>query len=427
MKKLLPLAFWLTLILAVASCQKNDHPLTTIADNYSNAVILQWNEAATIAATRGGTLPPMSESRIYAMVNVAVHDALNNIVKKYATYALTTTPDVSTNPDAAVAQAAHDVIVALLPPQQVYADSLLTVTLAAIPAGPAKDQGNALGKASAQAMLGKRGGDGASTAQYPVVDGIIPGQYQSTPPFAAGFTSLPGWGKVTPWALTSAAQFRPVPPYAVNSQQYTDDFTDVKALGCPTCPARSADQTQLGVFWLENIPSSWNRIARILIGQKGLKGWETARVLALLHMAEADANIGVFDAKFFYNYWRPITAVRLGDTDGNGGTAGDAGWNILAPPTPPVPDYPSNHAGDGGAAAELLKNYFGKDEWSFTVKSTTLPDVTRSFTSLSQAATEVALSRIYVGFHFKNAVVAGEDMGRKIGKYVLENSLLPVK
>jgi hypothetical protein len=426
MKKLFSFMLLPLLILVIASCQKGNNT-TTIADNYTNAVVLQWNEAATIAVARTGTMPPMAESRIYAMVNVSMHDALNNIVKRYNTYALSAAIQEGAHPDAAVAQAAHDVLIALLPPQQAYADSLLTVTLTPILAGAAKEQGIALGKAAAVSMLAKRNNDGGATAQYPVVQGVLPGEYQSTFPFAPGFTSLPGWGKVKPFSLTTAAQFRPAGPYALTSAQYTADFNEIKKLGCLVCPERTPDQTQIGYFWLENVPYSWNRIARILIAQKGLNGWETARLLALLQIAEADANIGVLEAKFFYNYWRPLTAIQLAATDGNPDTQASAAWDVLAPPTPPVPDYPSNHATDGGAAAELIKRFFGKDDFTFSTISKTALNITRSFTSLSQAATEVSLSRIYVGYHFRNAVVVGEALGRKIGQQVFENSLLPVQ
>jgi membrane-associated phospholipid phosphatase len=181
------------------------------------------------------------------------------------------------------------------------------------------------------------------------------------------------------------------------------------------------------LFWLENVPYSWNNITRNLIIENNLPGWKAAQLLALVHIAEADANIGVFEAKYFYNFWRPITAVRMGETDGNANTAGDAAWNVLAPPTPPVPDYPSNHAADGGAAAEVLKRYFGKDDISFSATSSFLPGVTRKYMSLSQAATEVSLSHIYVGYHYRSAVVEGEKMGREIGAFVYQNSLQELK
>jgi hypothetical protein len=428
MKKTNSFLLLLSILLAAAACKKESDNTKGIADAYENDTILQWNETAATAAKRTAGIPPMTESRVYAMVNVAMHDALNNIVRRYNTYALTGAVDENADPDAATAQAAHDVLVNLMPPQQALADSALNVSLTAINSGTAKDKGIALGKSSAAAMLARRMNDGASTAQYPIVQGTLPGQYQSTPPFtSSGFAILPGWGKLEPFSLSAPNQFRPGAPYPVNSPQYTADFNEIKTMGVATGSNRSADQTQLGIFWLENIPSSWNRIAFMLISKAKLNGWKTAQLLAILNMAEADANIGAFDAKFVYNYWRPVTAVRLADNDGNPDTGGDATWNLLGNVTPPVPDYPSNHAADGGAAAELLKRYFGRDDFTFTCNSNTLTATTRNFTSLSQAATEVSLSRIYVGYHFRNAVVVGEDLGRKIGKWVFENSLLARK
>jgi len=156
---------------------------------------------------------------------------------------------------------------------------------------------------------------------------------------------------------------------------------------------------------------------------KKLNAWKAARLFALVQMAEADANIACFEAKFYYNYWRPITAVRLGDTDGNLNTVGDPGWDVLAPPTPPVPDYPSNHSTNGGAAAAILKEFFETDNISFKHTSTTLPNVTRTLNSFSQASRENALSRIYVGYHFRNAINKGEAQGKLIGAYIFNNYL----
>ena len=411
----------------IISCTKNDNPAPDSTDNKSPNIVLKWNEAGAQAVTNMGALPPMIESRMYAMINAAMHDALNNIVLKYQPYALKNALIKDADADAAVSQAAHDVIIFLMPPQKIYADSLLSISLADITSGNAKDRGIILGKAAAQSIIDMRINDGSQTAQYPYMQGTLPGQYRSTPPFNAGpnidFVALPGWGKVKTFGLNSAAQFRPEPPYQLNSIEYTTDYNEIKKLGCMNCPDRTADQTQIGLFWLENVPHSWNRIARTLVVQNNLSAWKAARLLALLQLAQADANIGCFDAKFFYNFWRPITAVRLGDNDDNPNTTGDAAWNILAPPTPPVPDYSSNHSTDGGAAAEVIKNFFGKDEISFSATSSTLPGITRNFTSLSQAARETSLSRIYVGYHFRKAVLIGEEHGRKIGKYIFDNYL----
>lgn len=416
------------LVIAITACNKNKNNTTTDrTENTSANVVLQWNNAGMEAMRRSGSLPPMLESRITATLNVTMHDALNNIVPKYETYALNNAVTAGANADAAVAQASHDILLYLLPPQKTFADSLLDATLNSIAAGNDKDQGIALGKSAATAMITVRTNDGSATAQYPYIQGTLPGQYRSTPPFDAGpnagFVLLPGWGKVKPFGLVSAAQFRVGAPYLTNTAAYATDYTEIKKLGCATCTERSADQTQIGMFWLENVPASLNRIAVAFIRQKNLSAWKAARLLALLHMAEADANIGCFDAKFYYNFWRPVTAVRSGDTDSNTVTTGDPAWNPLAAPTPPVPDYPSNHATDGGAGMAIIKNFFGKDEIAFSTTSASLPGITRNFDNLTQATREISLSRIYVGYHFRMAVDSGEAMGRKIGQYIFDHSL----
>jgi hypothetical protein len=398
------------------------------------SMLLVWNDAATQAVARMGTgpdgpLPPMPESRIYAMVNLAMHDALNSVKPQFRTYALSGGTDKNADPDAAVAKAAHDVLAALLPPMSGYADSLYTVTIAMIPNGPAKTKGIGRGAAAAAAMMTRRAQDGAETAQIPYVAGTFPGQYRPTPPFDGapfnGFVAVPAWGKIKPFALSKEAQFRPGAPYPVNSKEYTADYNEAKSLGAATGSARTADQTEIGLFWLENSPLGWNRIARDLIIGRQLDAWDAARLLGLLHMVMADANISSFDAKFYYNYWRPVTAARLGNSDGNSATTGDPGWDVLAPPTPPIPDYPSNHAVNGGAAAELLKDFFGKDNIHFAAVSSSLPNVTRNYKSFSQAARDNSLSRIYAGYHFRNAVITGEGMGKKIGDWAFDHALRP--
>ena len=402
-------------------------------NTYSADMIMAWNLAGTKAVDNMGSgpsaLPPMPISRIYAMINIAMHDALNSIVPRFKTYALKNARDRFADPNAAVAQAAHDVIVNLLPPQQAFADGLLNTSLNSISNCNKKDRGITLGKAAAAAIIALRTNDGAATAQTGYVQGTLPGQYRSTPPFDGppfnGFVAVPGWGKLTTFGLSNAAQFRPVAPYTLNSAAYTADFNEIKTLGCMTGSTRTADQTEIALFYIENAPTAFNRIARTMIVQKHLGGWASARLFALLQMAEADANIACFEAKFYYNFWRPITAIRLGSNDGNPTTVGDPLWNVLVPPTPPVPDYPSNHATNGGAGAAVLAAYFESDEINFTQTSPTLPNVTRTLNSFSQAARENSLSRIYVGYHFRNACEKGEEQGKKVGNYIFDNFLKP--
>lgn len=424
------------LLLLISSCQKIE-PLSPFdisrppigkgghASTTTDMVVL-WNKAG-MHAVAPLALPPMPESRIYAMMNTAMHDALNSIVRRYHTYALKNVRDPQADPDAAVAAAAHDVLLAQLPPAQVYVDSLLAASLSTVHDGERKTRGITLGKAAAQAILAMRANDGSETAQIPYVQGTLPGEYRSTPPFDGppfnGFVAVPGWGNVKPFCMTSGAQFRPVPPYPINSADYTKDFNDVKTLGAAVGSTRTPDQTQIALFWLDNVPASFDRIAITMVDRYHLDAWKTARLFALLQLAEADANIACLEAKFHYNYWRPITAVRLGDSDGNPSTTGDPSWDVLAPPTPPVPDYPSNHSTNGGAGAAILASYFGKDDISFTQNSTSLPGVTRTLSGFSQAAMENALSRVYVGFHFRNACMKGVEQGYQVGGYVFKNFL----
>jgi len=402
-------------------------------DQRDPAVLLLWNDAAMQAVDRinllstNGPMPPMPESRIYAMINVAMYDALNSIVCSGKSYALFQSFDKNASVIAAVSSAAHDVLVALLPPETYYADSLLQVSLSVVPDGSNKQKGINAGKAAAAAMLVKRANDGADNAQTAYVQGTLPGEYRSTPPFDGapfnGFVAVPGWGNITPFGLSGSSQFRPGAPYAISSTAYTTDYNEVKNLGAAVNGTRTAEQTEIALFWVENCPHGWNNIARTLIANKHIDIWNAARLFALLHIAIADANISAFEAKFYYNFWRPITAIRLGDTDGNSGTVGDASWDVLAPPTPPVPDYPSNHATNGAAAAEVLKLFFNNDNISFNATSTSLPNVTRHYKSFSQAARDNTLSRIYVGYHFRNACMTGEALGRLIGKYDFEHCL----
>jgi hypothetical protein len=414
--------------------------------NVSPAMVLAWNQAAvdvdlqTQAATPA-PVPPFIDSRFFAMVNVAMHDALNNIVPKYQTYALQNSRDKDADPDAAAAQAAHDVIVAffdklnppaLFTPQSTKDEinNLLTQSLNQIPDGDAKTKGINLGKASAAAVLQKRATDGIANVMYPVTQGTLPGQYRFTAPFDGppfnGLLDSPGWGDIISFGGETSIQFLPPVPYAVNSAEYTADYNEIKKLGCATCTGpngRTQEQEDIAKFWVENSPYGWNKIAREIITQLNMDAWRVARLLSLLQMSEADAYIGALKAKMYYFYWRPVTAIQMGDNDGNSNTVGDPNWQVLWFPTPPVPDYPSAHATAGGAAAELIKDFFNNDNFSFSFGSTTLPGHQRSFNSLSQAARENSLSRIYVGYHFRKACMEGEELGRRIGNYVFENNL----
>ncbi len=442
-------------VLLISSCKKP--PVIEPSDD--SEMVLTWNKAAidvviqTQQAVPNPPIPPFIESRFYAMVNIAMHDALNSIKPKYKRYALLNTNDKDADANAAVAQAAYEVIVsfygqlnppAFVTPQPVkdYISTLLQQSLTPVTDAEAKSKGIALGHSAAQAILTKRSTDGIEKVMFPVTEGTQPGEYRFTAPFngppfnTAPFSGLydsPGWGQVTPFGMTSGAQFRPVPPYAVTSAEYTTDFNEVKSLGRYNSTTRTADQTEIAKFWAESSPQGWNRIARNIIAKENMDAWKVARLLALLQMSVADAYIGSTESKYFYFFWRPVSAIHLADTDGNPNTDEDPEWEVVgwdpegAPdfrywPTPPVPDYASAHPAAGGAGAELMKNFFRTDDISFSSASTSFPS-TRNFTTLSQAATENTLSRIYIGYHFRKSCTEGEKQGRSIGKWIFDNYL----
>ena len=411
--------------------------------NLSPEMIIRWNDAATYVVLTTLQLqptpriPPFRESHYYAMVNLAMHDALNNIIPKYKTYALNAR-DKDSHPDAAVAQAAHDVISSffgkLNPPAnstpQAVQDSihnLLAQSLNSIPDGEAKTKGIVLGAAAAQAIIQNRTNDGSLSATGTITQGTLPGEYRSTPPFTAtGFYDSPGWGDVKTFGIVNSTQFPVPPPYDINSAEYTADYNEIKRMGCATCTnvnGRTEDQESIAKFWVESSAFGWNKVAKAISAQKNLDAWKTARLFALLQMSVADAYIACLKAKMIHFFWRPITAIQLGDSDGNPNTAGDPTWTVLVAPTPPIADHPSAHAAAGGAAAELIKQFFDKDNFNFSFESLTLPGNPREFESLSDAARENSLSRIYVGYHFRKACMDGEALGNSVGNWIAHHSL----
>jgi hypothetical protein len=415
--------------------------------------VIVWSANAGEAATAACLAPlndPLHEARIYAMMHVAIHDALNAIDRRSSPYALDMQAEPGASPDAAVAAAARDVLVALigqLPPElfpQTCIDAGVasvetdyTDALAAIPDGEPKAQGIAVGQAAAAAILARRATDGAvgPFLNFACPQDTDPGEYQCTP--GTPFIAFEVWADVTPFVLKDSSQFRPGPPYAVNKKKYTADYNEVKSLGGDgtiTPSLRTTDQTEIALFWYESSPLKWNRIARTVSVGSGLDLWENARLFGLLNLALADGYIAMSSTKNHYNYWRPVTAIRAADTDGNPDTTGDATWTPLRG-TPPNQDYASGHSIEGGAGAEVLKQFFGTDVMSFEDCGVTLPagstcsdasPILRSYSSFSQAAAENAYSRILIGFHFRKSVETGTEYGRKIGQRAANLYLRPV-
>ena len=309
--------------------------------------------------------------------------------------------------------------------------------LAAIPDGLAKTQGIALGQAAAAAILALRAADGFDTPPIDPTTRRAP-RPGSTAIRRAPPSRSPRTGRgFTPFVLKDGSQFRPGPPYSLTSRKYAADVNEVQRLGgddVTTPSARTDEQTEIALFWVESSPLQWNRLTRTVSTAEDLDLWDSARLFGLLNVAMADGYIGTFEAKYHYRFWRPVTAIRLADIDGNPATTADPTWTPLVE-TPPIPDYDSGHAVEGGAAAQVLKRFFHTDQMSFSVCSFTLPagqtcsdasPTLRHFTSFSQAADENAVSRIYVGFHFRDAVDTGQTHGEKIGNRAADHALRPV-
>jgi len=387
----------------------------------------RWAEIAMRAAALAPGLPPFITARAYAMAFLAAHDALNATLPVYAVY-LSGPKAPGANPDAAVAAAVRDVLVHEFPFAMALLDTEYASALAAIAGVGSVPTGIEIGQRCAAAMLAERAGDGLAEIDGPFTEGTLPGAYRFTPPF--DFAAAVHLGdKMKPFSIPSAVAFRVDLPYAVTDAAYTADYNEVKALGAAIGSSRSTDQSELGKFWLENTNDSWMKIALQLAASRQMDGWALMRTLALIQVAQADAYTACVESKYFYRFWRPITAIHLAGTggvndgDGNPATVGDPAWASFDPVCPPIPDYPSGHAASGGAGAVVLAQAFGSDALSFTHQSVSLPGPTRSFTSFSQAQDEIAFSRICVGYHFRLATQAGVAQGRAVAAQVMAAQL----
>lgn len=409
--------------LLTLSCTRNHHPGRDTKE-LSNKVVLQWNEVAYQAF--GGTTYQHSlmASRINAMVHIAMHDAINAIQPRYETYAFKG-KDVQADPIAAAASAAHTVLLHEIPTSKGLLDSALQQSLADLPDGIAKTSGIQLGKEAGNAMLANRNNDGAAgNPAVPVPPSTVPGVYQPVPPF--NFHFAPYWENVKPFGLQKKDQFRCPAPPALTSDAYTAAFNEVKEKGKKNSTARTADETAYAAYWYEFSEAGWNRVARVVAVNKKLDLYETARLFALVDIALADAYTAGWDSKLHYNLWRPYTAIRNAETDGNNQTSADKDFEP-AQVTPPIQDYPSTHSALGNAAAVVMANILG-DATPFTMPSPTAIPAggTRSFQSFSQAAKENADSRVMAGIHFRFACDAGLELGKKIGNFVVAKHLTPI-
>jgi hypothetical protein len=387
--------------------------LLALAPSARADTVTEWNLNATNALIVTAAQPPQQSVPHLAMVHGAVYDAVNAIDGGHDGYLISSRLAMpSDSKDAAAATAAYRVLVQLVPAQQPVLEVQYAASLAAIPDGSSKSRGIAVGDAAAAAMIAARTNDGRF-GSFRFAAGAGTGVWK---PVLPAFVNDPSaWLKdVKPFLIRSSSQFRSNGPLELASRKYAQELAEVKQLGSATSTARTADQTLAARYWAENPPATWSRIFRTVSAQEQLSVVENARFFAMLYMTAADALISVWDDKARCSFWRPITAIREADTDGNPRTEPDAGWLPLIA-TPPYPEHPSGHAGLSGSFAKTLQHFFGTDKvaWSDTNNA----GLTRSFTRFSQAIDEIVDARVWSGIHFRTADEQGERIGRQVAHW----------
>ncbi len=394
--------------LAVLACQTEP----VLAD-----VLTDWNEKTVAFVTP--KMVPTAGQRVVATVQLAMFDAINSVDRRYKPYLVQLPATATTSREAAAATAAAAVLAGLHPQAEAEFKSAGTAYLATLPDGEGKSEGIRLGEAIAAKILATRATDGAD-APDAYRPRTAPGVYIPTP-----ITVASTWPNVTPFAMTSQSQFRPQAPVALNSEEWAKDYNEIKQFGGKISASRSARQTEDARFWLITGPQSTEPLVRQIAAAKKLDLIDCARFMALTAVAAADAGIAVMDAKYHYNFWRPITAIRNGDIDDNPATERDATWQPIDN-TPMHPEYPCAHCIISKAVATAAELALGTAEIpEIVMSSPTAPGVTHRWTNMRAYADEVAYARIWAGFHYRFSVRAGQDMGRRIGEHVANNIMQP--
>ncbi|MFZ0113270.1 MAG: vanadium-dependent haloperoxidase [Xanthobacteraceae bacterium] len=392
--------------------------VSAAAPAYAN-VITDWDEKAIAAvAPLAGVAPPYMPYvayRMMGMVHAAMFDAVNSIERRHQPYLVQLPADATTSKEAAAAAAAATVLATVDAKTAAAMKAALADYLAAIPDGPAKWDGVKLGEAVATKVLEARANDGCD-APDDYRPRTTPGVYVPT-----AITRAAMWRNVKPFAMVNQSQFRPSPPISLESKEWVTDFNEIKEYGGLNSAKRTAQQTETARFWLVAGPVAYHPFVRQLVSAKQMNVIESARFMTLAAIAINDALIAVFDAKYHYNFWRPITAIRNGDIDASPATERDATWQPIAD-TPMHPEYPCAHCILSGAVAGVVRAALGTEEVpEIAITSPTAPGVTHRWTNMAVFTEEVANARVWAGFHYRSSTHAGTDMGLKIGQYVAKN------
>ena len=404
-----------SLRVAVAGALLLASPIQANAD-----VVLDWNRIMVEAVTAQN---PFAQASIAAITQLAVFEAVNAVTGDYTPYLGTVVAPAGASADAAAVAAAHAVLTNYFPGNAAALDARRAMSLAAIPDGTAKDYGVAVGVAAANAMIALRASDGSAPPAFHLPGSVDPGEWQLTPgcPPAGGI--LRHWGQVTPFGIARAEDFRSDPPPALTSRRYAKDYAEVQEVGSVASADRPDDRTAVARFYAAVLAvGTWNPAATQIAAARGTSLSQNARTLALLNMAISDGLVAVMETKYHYNFWRPYTAVRAGDADGNDRTAGDPAFTPLIA-TPCFPSYPSAHATASTAARVVLERIFGSGGHDIMLSSAAVPGVVLQYTNLKQISNDLDDARVYGGIHFRFDQKAGTEQGRRIGRYVFTHNL----
>jgi membrane-associated phospholipid phosphatase len=432
----------IAIFLLVAACNSEDPmaaPSRDAEQVSDSELVVRWNELLLSTAEAEDGFLTLKGVRAAAMLHLAVHDALNTIERRFEPY-VATDPSDGGDPLAAAAQAAYAVAVSQYPGEVERFEAERDRWLSRVSDATARQTGVELGERAAQRILASRSEDGwdnqAEYQWHPMGPGVYAefAEHSGTP---EGFIFGSGWATARPFFLSAPDQFRSPPPPAIESDEYTRAFGEVKGVGSFASTLRTPDQSHLAMWWKDFAESSQNRLTRQLVAEDELDLWRAARVFALLNSGIFDAYVNVFENKFFYNHWRPYTAIRWADHDGNPATEPDPEWNNLHRHTYAFPSYPSAHGTACGAAFTVLADTFGEGRpFSMTTHRVDqagpgspkieMDPPTRSFESFSDAAMECSMSRVYLGIHFRYDSIEGNALGNRIGELAVATRLRPL-